>query len=519
MKSKGADDMKKRPLVLILLLLLLLSLTPKDVMAEDVDESSESITSFSETLAHDQMYYPDDEDCLGWDGYFESYKDISDCVGSAGVSISTDGDVVRAEAAGDNTYRYLFSGGISMASAQNLYLEYRLWGNVTGSFKVYTGTADNGGSLTMVYDYDTFGVVHETWKILITHSNAVECIAFRFKAVSPVSLYVDYTRTGPATEMGYGHDCSTVANTTTLRAYDESDGDHIKFEHLGGGATGEMGFHVDFAGPTVTAIDTDYYPFVGWYAVNLTDDFYCVYADGTLLYNGSGLGLQHTNVKAAGEAEYTTITFVLDTVTESMALDWVKGYSIANFTASGSSLTVSDVMYVDDGRLIMDNAGGCEYSWIENDAEVVVPKATYNVWNITCIQDTDYIRFRELTVSNYWHDLGDTRGAVYSSTLKLFRIYNWADAVSNITLSAVKFIDVRNWEEINDVEIIFQIGWSPEIQFGYDAIFIFLGLIMIPASTMYLAWGGRKAMSADKLFYGLVIFALGFGFLIGGIMP
>ena len=75
------------------------------------------------------------------------------------------------------------------------------------------------------------------------------------------------------------------------------------------------------------------------------------------------------------------------------------------------------------------------------------------------------------------------------------------------------------WEEINDVAIIFQVNWSPEFQFGYDAFFIFLGLIMIPASTMYLARGGRKEMSRDKLFYGLVTFVLGIGFLIGGILP
>ena len=75
------------------------------------------------------------------------------------------------------------------------------------------------------------------------------------------------------------------------------------------------------------------------------------------------------------------------------------------------------------------------------------------------------------------------------------------------------------WYESGDVGIMFQAGWGLVFQFGYNAFFIFLGLIMIPASTMYLAWGGRKAMSTDKLFYGLVIFALGFGFLIGGITP
>ena len=75
------------------------------------------------------------------------------------------------------------------------------------------------------------------------------------------------------------------------------------------------------------------------------------------------------------------------------------------------------------------------------------------------------------------------------------------------------------WTQISSIGLLFQVAWSPVFQFGYDAFFIFLGLIMLPTSTMYLVKGGRKEMSTDKLFYGLVIFVLGIGFLIGGILP
>lgn len=75
------------------------------------------------------------------------------------------------------------------------------------------------------------------------------------------------------------------------------------------------------------------------------------------------------------------------------------------------------------------------------------------------------------------------------------------------------------WHEINDAEFIFPIEWDPAAQFGYDMFFIALGLIMIPASTVYLVRGGRKEMSSDKLFYTLIIFFIGLGLLIGGIMP
>lgn len=76
-----------------------------------------------------------------------------------------------------------------------------------------------------------------------------------------------------------------------------------------------------------------------------------------------------------------------------------------------------------------------------------------------------------------------------------------------------------NWNINTLVEILFQVAWDPTFQFGYDAFFIFLGLIMIPVSTMYLVKGGRKEMTRDKLFIGLVIFVMGIGLLIGGIIP
>lgn len=78
---------------------------------------------------------------------------------------------------------------------------------------------------------------------------------------------------------------------------------------------------------------------------------------------------------------------------------------------------------------------------------------------------------------------------------------------------------IGTWQQASDANFIFDVGWDPAFQFGYDAFFIFLGLIMIPASTMYLVRGGRKEMSTDKLFYALIIFFVGIGLVIGGVMP
>lgn len=52
-----------------------------------------------------------------------------------------------------------------------------------------------------------------------------------------------------------------------------------------------------------------------------------------------------------------------------------------------------------------------------------------------------------------------------------------------------------------------------------DRILIFAGLIMIPLSTALLVYGGQKKASMDKLFYFLILFMVGLGLLVGGIMP
>lgn len=92
-----------------------------------------------------------------------------------------------------------------------------------------------------------------------------------------------------------------------------------------------------------------------------------------------------------------------------------------------------------------------------------------------------------------------------------------ADAPEFLSFGAEE--DSGDWQEVGVATLIFPVGWDPTFQFGYDAFFIFAGLIMIPLSTMYLVRGGRKGMSMDKLFFALLVFAIGLGLFIGGIMP
>ena len=70
------------------------------------------------------------------------------------------------------------------------------------------------------------------------------------------------------------------------------------------------------------------------------------------------------------------------------------------------------------------------------------------------------------------------------------------------------------WEPAGTAIIVF---FVPVFTGALDALLIFLGLIMIPASTLYLVKGGKDEMSTDKLFYVIIVFVMGWALFLGGI--
>lgn len=71
------------------------------------------------------------------------------------------------------------------------------------------------------------------------------------------------------------------------------------------------------------------------------------------------------------------------------------------------------------------------------------------------------------------------------------------------------------WHIVNDpVTILFSV---PIDETGLQTLLVFFGLMLIPTSTMYLVYHGKKGMSTDKIFYFLVAFIIGWGLFLGGI--
>ena len=86
----------------------------------------------------------------------------------------------------------------------------------------------------------------------------------------------------------------------------------------------------------------------------------------------------------------------------------------------------------------------------------------------------------------------------------------------NIDHFQIHGLVTNRWHTINSPILMFAVPFD---MWGYNMALVFAGLIMIPASTMYLAYGVKHDRTSDRMFYGLIIFAVGFGLLVAGITP
>ena len=72
------------------------------------------------------------------------------------------------------------------------------------------------------------------------------------------------------------------------------------------------------------------------------------------------------------------------------------------------------------------------------------------------------------------------------------------------------------WRVVGIAELIFTV---PVFTGSLDALIILLGLILIPASTLFLVYSSKHNMSSEKVFLFLIMFVMGWALFLGGIMP
>lgn len=78
------------------------------------------------------------------------------------------------------------------------------------------------------------------------------------------------------------------------------------------------------------------------------------------------------------------------------------------------------------------------------------------------------------------------------------------------------WIDTFGWMFGNDIEQLFFVKFN---SLPLEWFLLFLGMCMIPASTLYLVKGGWSELSSDKVLYFLLAFMIGWALVVTIITP
>ena len=466
---------------------------------------------------------------LAGSGYAESFADVSDWTAYAGLeSFSSDGDVVtlKMTAEVENDVEGIERTGLNIPIDAETYVEFRDKSNSTIAdyiqVRFYSGTdfyylvpSDVVTWRTLKYNIKSVGTLSGSDFDTI---DKIQILTKLDSGVGDFGYSMDYFRISPADEMGWQHDGSTVAGVTSSDGGTIStDGDNMTLSSDGDGSS--FVFSIDTT-TTASGISTTYYPFLNFEINSITP------GDGWRLWQYDG-----SNWVAISEDEgygWTTTTgthryniqtlddYVYDfrvnlTATCTLVSDLMKAYSIANYTYLQGAVSTNDFFYVDSGTLHCENDASA-YMGLLLDPVISV-SAPYDLWTIETSTGLG-TEFSFRLYNGVWVDYNDeeTSGDMPSGTTSDMALYAYDDCI----ISAITFRYIpQQWTIKATIIILFV---TPIDEAVLDMFIVFLGMCMIPASTIYFVHGGKENMSMTKVFFFLVAFVIGWALLIGGIM-
>lgn len=478
------------------------------------------------------------------DHYAESFADVSDWEGSTWATsdpegtFTSDGDVGSIEdndsGVGSDNDGWI-SNDLSYPDC-NYYLEIRYKVNITTSVnppRIYFFSLDDSAG-TLVYIALEKVTSWTTYRCQIADAMTGDPMAIESMILllltragdSPIKWDIDYLRISPANETGWQHDGSTIVGVSG-DAIITTDGDKLTISAVGNTRYADFVFDTT---ATSFPIDTDYYPFLSWSITAVHDDN----ADGDVwyarAYDTGSVHLQNvygycdeTGIFRFNAAQFTALNDfafmrIYVRIGDNVTFDWMKGYSIANFSYTQSvSCSISDVFYVDSGALIGSKTTDY-YQTFNYDPVLSVDTTMYNIVeaNVSKAGYPNVVGFNWAAtitgIGETWYLVDEKRTALDSSVMTDNRFS--IDGLGDWTLYTIAFVDDHTWRGYTTVTV-----WFEVIAFTgtLGMLLIFGGLFLIPASTLYAVKGGREAMNTDKLFYVLIAFVLGWAFLLGGI--
>lgn len=477
------------------------------------------------------------------DHYAESFVDVSDWAlfDNEGIeSKSTDGDVctfaVEYDGVGDD-FDYLDSDNPSTGT--NVYIEIRFKFNVSpDDFRIYCYESDgHSGDYYIFYpfEYPSWATYKMHWDGAIGKvgsPSGIESVRLLIKttSVGDIGLEVDYLQIGPADEMGWQHDGSTTegVDSESSASWDfavSTDGDILTLFHerTGTGSDHWGNIYIEWdTTATVSDIERDYYPFfairyrvIERNGIGENYPFVSPQTDGFrdpnngISCDSASWTTEYLNMKAMTTATGSQFVDIwVYSTTEghnvTIEIEWLKAFSIANFTYTGSGVSTDDYLFVEDGALVSHINNG----YIVLDHDPALDIGPHYGWTMSTSLGTPEVDF----YNGAWLGYSTETEGEFSvdTTVTDFRL----KFTDNANIMSLTFIDFLGWHGAGTAIIMFEV---PVFTGSLNALLIFLGLIMIPASTLYFVKGGRSEMSADKLFYTLIAFVIGWALFLGGI--
>jgi hypothetical protein len=382
--------------------------------------------------------------------YSESFSDVSEWSEyGTGEIESYDGDVITM--AGD-AWGHVYSTLVSFSDLNNMYVEMRVRANKTINFRLFGWQSNTAptGPYSFYTDFVNIGTDWQTFRYYVHStqgftSDTCETLSFA-SGNDDWALYVDYVRIAPSTDIGYQYDGSSMALTLGADAYAvATNGDKLY-----------MGAKTDarYAQLSIPeTVDVDYYPFFEAAISGVVDGdtdskvwlFEMVGTSGNAYttpspYYNYGEGIHRANVNALDIGDITAVRIYVEDADDAYQIDYLKFYTIANFTYSHTSAQYDEYFYVDNNELYVEKSIAGAIT-LHHDPYISVDASTYSVVNATLSGTYDY--FVLARQSDYFYILdGETRGAMPSGTLTDF--YLKFGGNYDIVFRALTFIEDTN---------------------------------------------------------------------------
>lgn len=310
---------------------------------------------------------------------------------------------------------------------------------------------------------------------------------------------------------GYAY-VKTSSGTVNAKLFITDSSDHILTSGVSQATaiTNTAGlFSFTFSPAVSLNADTEYHIYLVS-AASSVDLYYYSTTDSTSYYDSTNSYATPTDpTDRTSATDLYRELYVVVAPTANYRLDLEIGWTAANYTQGNEYLCIYTGS-VNAENLKVDVWSGS--AWTN-----VIAALSASQWNNISVHSyltgiAFEIRFVDATQT------GDTVQSTWQIDAVL--LHTWSSTWHQAGVAQIWFnvhsADAPSWHNVGPAILYFFIELNLA---GLSGILVLVGLILIPVSTLYLAHGGREDLTNEKLFFFLILFFVGWSFVLGGIMP